>query len=168
MGEHYLTQQHQEAILQGIHQRRSQLLDSQMDTAPSRTTAATNDPATTRLHKPYKTNNILPGGTETSNDDGQYLNNGPFQSETGVPLSVEESQSFLQGVKHNQDILNQDVISLKEKIDDMRYVSYDGTLVWKITNFREKMGKLTNRPRNWAIFYGPARSGPSISQARPA
>jgi hypothetical protein len=54
---------------------------------------------------------------------------------------VEESHSFLQGVKHNQDILNQDLASLKEKINDMQYVSYDGTFVWKITNFKEKMSK---------------------------
>jgi hypothetical protein len=44
-------------------------------------------------------------------------------------------------VKHNQDILNQDLISLKEKIDDMQNVSYDGTFVWKITSFKEKMSK---------------------------
>ncbi|CAF3906340.1 unnamed protein product, partial [Rotaria sordida] len=42
-------------------------------------------------------------------------------------------------VKHNQDILNQDLSLVKEKINDFRDVSYDGTLVWKITNFQEKM-----------------------------
>ncbi|CAF4772212.1 unnamed protein product, partial [Rotaria sp. Silwood2] len=43
------------------------------------------------------------------------------------------------GVKPNQEILQQDVASLKQKIDDMQYVSYDGTLIWKITSFLEKM-----------------------------
>jgi hypothetical protein len=36
---------------------------------------------------------------------------------------------------------NQDSTSLKEKINDMQYVSYDGTLIWKITKFQEKMGR---------------------------
>jgi len=54
---------------------------------------------------------------------------------------VEESHNFLQGVKHNQDILNQDLVSLKEKINDMQHGSYDGMFVWKITNFQEKMSK---------------------------
>jgi hypothetical protein len=36
---------------------------------------------------------------------------------------------FLQGVKHKQDILNQDLASLKEKINNMQHVSYDGTFV---------------------------------------
>jgi predicted nucleic acid-binding Zn-ribbon protein len=85
------------------------------------------------------------------NDDGQRLSNESLQSQlklqvlseeaTNVKISIEESQGFLQGVKHNQDIVSQDLTSLKEKLDDMQYVSYDGTLVWKITNFQEKMSK---------------------------
>ncbi|CAF3876141.1 unnamed protein product, partial [Rotaria sordida] len=61
-----------------------------------------------------------------------------------VKLSIEESNAFLEGVKHNQGILNQDLALLQEKINDFQYVSYDGTLVWKITNFQEKMSKLSN------------------------
>jgi hypothetical protein len=45
----------------------------------------------------------------------------------------------LDGIKPNQEILQQDVASLKQKVDDMQYVSYDGTLIWKISGFREKM-----------------------------
>jgi hypothetical protein len=101
MGEHYLTQQHQESILKGIRQMRSRLPESQLNIDPSQTT------------------------TVAASD---------------LQLSVEESHGFLQGVKHNQDILNQDLISLKENIDDMQNVSYDGTFVWKITSFKEKMG----------------------------
>jgi chromosome segregation ATPase len=127
-------------------------LDSQMDTDLSRTTtAATSDPATAQAQELYETLNILTGGMEALNDDGQRLNNESLQSQiklqtlaedfSQVKISVEESHSFLQGVKHNQDILNQDLASLKEKINDMQYVSYDGTFVWKITNFKEKMSK---------------------------
>jgi chromosome segregation ATPase len=134
---------------------KSQLLDSQMDIDPSRTTTTTittvSDPATAQVMELYETLNILTGGVEALNDDGQRLSNESLQSQirlqalieetSKVQLSVEESHGFLQGVKHNQDILSQDLTSLKEKINDMQYVSYDGTLVWKITNFQEKMSK---------------------------
>jgi chromosome segregation ATPase len=153
MTEHYLTQQHQDTVIKVVRQMKSQLLDSQMEIDPSRTTTTTittvSDPATAQVMELYETLNILTGGIEALNDDGQRLSNESFQSQirlqalieetSKVQISVEESHGFLQGVKHNQDILSQDLTSLKEKINDMQYVSYDGTLVWKITNFQEKM-----------------------------
>ena len=63
------------------------------------------------------------------------------QSST-MKLSAEESQSFLPGFKYNQDVLQQEVMSLKESVDDMKYVSYDGIFIWKISNFKEKMSKI--------------------------
>jgi hypothetical protein len=152
MEEHYLTQQHQDAILKIVHQMRSQLIDTKMDIdLPRATTATVSDPATAQVLELYETLNILTGGIEALNDDGQRLSNESLQSQiklqtltedfSKVQLSVEESHSFLKGVKHNQDILNQDLSSLKEKVNDIQYVSYDGTFVWKITNFQEKMSK---------------------------
>ncbi|CAF3744782.1 unnamed protein product [Rotaria sordida] len=148
--EHYLTTHHQEAILKVVRHMRSQLLDTKMETDVTRTTTAvTSDPALIQLQEFYETLNILAGGIETLNDDGQRISNELLQCQiklqtlvedfSQVKLSVEESHSFLEGVKHNQDILNQDLTSLKEKINDMQYVSYDGTFIWKITNFQEKM-----------------------------
>ncbi|CAF4555534.1 unnamed protein product, partial [Rotaria sp. Silwood2] len=58
-------------------------------------------------------------------------------------------------VKSNQEILQQDVASLKQKVDDMQYVSYDGTLIWKITNFHEKMKRQTS------IYSPPFYSSPT-------
>ncbi|CAF3805905.1 unnamed protein product [Rotaria sp. Silwood1] len=54
-------------------------------------------------------------------------------------LSIEESNGFLDIVNHKENTLNQDLSSLQEKINDLQYISYDGILVWKITNFQEKM-----------------------------
>jgi chromosome segregation ATPase len=152
MEEHYLTKQHQEIILKVVREMRSQLPDSEMDIDLSRTTTTTvSDPATAQMKELYETLNILAGGMEALNYDGQRLSNESLESQiklqtlaedfSTVHLSIEESHSFLQGVKHNQDILNQDLASLKEKIDDMQNVSYDGTFVWKITSFKEKMSK---------------------------
>lgn len=152
MKEHYLTQQHQDAIMKGVHQMRSQLPDSQMDISPFRTTTTTvTDPATAGVVELYETLQILTGGIEALNDDGQRLSNESLQSQiklqalaeeySKVQGSMEESHGFLHGAKHNQDILNQDIASMKDTINDMRYASYDGTLVWKIPNVREKLSK---------------------------
>ncbi|CAF1389685.1 unnamed protein product, partial [Rotaria sordida] len=77
-----------------------------------------------------------------------------------VKLSAEESHGFLEGVKQNQDILNQDVESLKEIINDMQYVSYDGTFVWKITKFQEKMIDAQSE-RQTSIYSPPFYSSPT-------
>ncbi|CAF4970397.1 unnamed protein product, partial [Rotaria sp. Silwood1] len=78
--EHYLTIQHQEAILKVVRQMRSQLLDTQMDTDAFRTTtAATGDAASAQVQELYETLNVLSGGIETLNDDGQRLSNVSLQ-----------------------------------------------------------------------------------------
>jgi chromosome segregation ATPase len=154
MEEHYLTQQHQDTVIKTVRQMRSRLLDSPMDIDPSRATAnitTASNPATADWSKLHETLNILTGGIEALNDDGQRLSNESLQSQirlqelaediSKMRISVEESQGFLQGVKYNQDILSRDLTLLKEKINEMQYVSYDGTLVWKITNFQERMSK---------------------------
>ncbi|CAF4286818.1 unnamed protein product, partial [Rotaria sordida] len=55
----------------------------------------------------------------------------------------------------NQEILQQDVASLKQKVDDMQYVSYDGTLIWKITSLHEKMSKVDAQSERQTSIYSP-------------
>jgi uncharacterized coiled-coil DUF342 family protein len=152
MDEHYLSQQHQEAILKIVRQMRSQSLDSQMDTNTSRTTAATaSDSAAAQLQELYETLDVLTSGIEALNEDAQRLKNELLQSQTKfqtfmedfskVKIAVEESHSIFQRMKHNQDTLNQDFASLQANTNDMQPISHDGTLIWKITNVREKMSK---------------------------
>ncbi|CAF4342234.1 unnamed protein product, partial [Rotaria sordida] len=116
-----------------------------MDTdLPRTTTAGIYNPATAQLKELYEMLNILVGGIKTLTNDEQRLNNESLQMPSTfstlteelliVKLSIEESNALLEGAKHNQDSS-----SLPEKANNSQYVSYDGTLVWKITNFREKM-----------------------------
>ncbi|CAF3369017.1 unnamed protein product [Rotaria sp. Silwood2] len=150
MEEHYFTEQHQHVVMKVVRQMLLQLNDSQKNDDLSRiTTAGDCNFATAHLQEFYEMLNILSGGIRTLNDDQQRLSNESLQIQVTLPalteelskgkLSTEESNAFLVGIKHNQDVLNQDVASLQEKINDLQYVSYDGTLVWKITNVKEKM-----------------------------
>ena len=86
------------------------------------------------------------------NEDAQRLSHesvkiqnaidGLTQDLAALKLSIQEQNIFLDGLKPNQEILQQDVSSLKQKVEDMQFVSYDGTLIWKIANFKEKMSKI--------------------------
>ncbi len=120
---------------------------------PTSTITTTDENLSTQMQEIYETINMLASGIQTLNDDTQRLSSDSIRLQTSIEsltqdfatlkLSVQEQNAFLDGIKPNQEILQQDVASLKQKVDDMQYVSYDGTLIWKITNFREKMSKFS-------------------------
>ncbi|CAF4622189.1 unnamed protein product, partial [Rotaria sp. Silwood2] len=149
MKDHYLTEQHQHAVLNAVHQQSSQLNDRQTDIDSTEVTnAGVCDADTAQPEEVTERLSILVRDTETLTSDEQRLSHEllPTLAEelSKVKLSVEESNPFLEGVQHNQDLLNQDLSSLQEKINDLQCVSHDGTLIWKITNFQEKMSKLNS------------------------
>jgi FtsZ-binding cell division protein ZapB len=125
-------------------------VDGDQNTATTTMTTAEEN-FSAQMQEIYDTINILANGIQTLNDDTQRLSTDSIRLQTSIEalskefeslkLSIQEQGSFLEGVKPNQEILQQDVASLKQKVDDMHYVSYDGTLIWKITGFREKMSK---------------------------
>jgi chromosome segregation ATPase len=134
---------------------KSQLRDNQMDTDTHQTTTTmtttTNNFAMDQLEELYETVRILSSGAQTLDEDRQRLNSELLEHRTKlqsltdnasqVQVAVEEENALQEEMTRNLEILNQDVISLKEKMDDMQYISYDGTFTWKITNFQEKMSK---------------------------
>ncbi len=119
--------------------------------AASSIVTTTNENMSAQMEEIYEIINILAGGIQTLNDDTQRLSSDSIRLQSSIEsliqdfsslkLSIQEQSAFLNGIKPNQEILQQDVASLKQRVDDMQYVSYDGTLIWKITNFREKMSK---------------------------
>ncbi|CAF3817639.1 unnamed protein product [Rotaria sp. Silwood1] len=150
METHYLTEQHQRAAMEVVRQMLSQLKDKQMNIdLPQRTTSEVCNPAIVQLEELHEMLNVFVGGVETLTNDGQRLVNELLQIQTVLPtltedlskvkLSIEESKAFLEGARQNQNVFYQYLLSLEEKTNDLQFVSYDGTLVWKITNFREKM-----------------------------
>jgi chromosome segregation ATPase len=158
MSEHYKGVQHQNAIMDLIRhllfKSSSDQYDrgSGMDTdiLPHLTTSL-HDNANEQLQEIYETIDTLAGGIQTLNEDAQRLSNESLrlkntmdvlaQDFASLKLSIQEQNAFLDGIKPNQEILQQDVASLKQKLEDMQSLSYDGTLTWKISNFKKKMGK---------------------------
>jgi hypothetical protein len=111
----------------------------------------TTEDATIQLQEIYETVNILSGGVEALNDDLQRLHSESISHQHALDpltqdfsilkISIQEQSAFLDGVKINQEILQQDLVSMEQKVNDMKTNSYDGTFIWKINNMQEKIGQ---------------------------
>jgi len=188
MAQHYLTINHQNAIVQFVRRLTNRstteyadrAFSMDIDSAPifptstsantTTTTTTTIDSASNQMQEVYDMINVLAGGIQALNDDTQRLSTESIRIQTAVDsvsqeltslkLSVQEQGTFLDGIKPNQEILHQDVASLKQKMDDLQNVSYDGTLIWKITSFREKMMDAQSE-RQTSIYSPPFFSSPT-------
>jgi peptidoglycan hydrolase CwlO-like protein len=123
-----------------------------MDTDAYRTTTAIDVNSTVnQLEELDETMGIFASGSEALKKDVEGMKSGLVEHENklrslakdveGVKSSTEEENPLVQGIRQNLDILNQDLMALEEKIDEMQHVSYDGKFTWKITKFQEKMSK---------------------------
>jgi hypothetical protein len=146
MSDHYLSKQHQLAIIAFIRRDVLKFVTDQseggsamdVDNHPHTTTSISGD--------------VLTGGLQALNEDVQRLSSESLSLHNMLDvftkdfakrkLIIQEQNEFLDGLKRNQEILSQDVASIKQKIEDLQSVSYDGTYTWKISNFAEKMGEI--------------------------
>ncbi len=145
--EHCRSEQHQQVLmnvvlhhLKSIHHSKT---TSQMTTDSLQ--------ATIQLQEIDETVNILSDGVTTLNEDRQRLSNESIHQQqildsltkdcSTLKISIQEQNAFLDGTKVNQEILQQDLASMGQKITDMKTGSYDGTLYWKIINVQESIGQ---------------------------
>ncbi len=54
--------------------------------------------------------------------------------------SCEDIASRARGLKNTEDLLAQQIWSLKQVVHNALSTSFDGTYIWKITGVREKLG----------------------------
>ncbi len=104
-----------------------------------------------QLQEVNETIDILSGGVETLNDDMQRLKSEivhrqnklqPVTQELSIlKKSIEEQNASIDGIKYNQDVVEQDISLIKQKINDMKSTSHDGTFTWKISDVQEKLGQ---------------------------
>ncbi|CAF4942854.1 unnamed protein product, partial [Rotaria socialis] len=138
--------------------------------ASSTIMATASENISSQMQEIDETINILAGGIQTLNDDTQRLSSESIKLQSSIEslaqyigslkLNAQEQSSFLDGVKPNQEILQQDVASLKQKIDDLQYVSYDGTLTWKISKFHKNRMDAQSE-RQTSIYSPPFYSSPT-------
>ena len=128
-----------------------------MDTDNRQTTTTSNNTfALDQLRELEEAIKILTNGIQTLDEDVQELNEERSRQErrleelienvSKVKAGVEEERGLLDAVHQNLEILRQDLTRLEEQAEEMQVASYDGTLLWKITQVAEKLSK-------YAIFY---------------
>ena len=58
-----------------------------------------------------------------------------------VRNDFQQQSNTITALGSNQDALQQELLSLKQKLEDLHYATYDGSLIWKIDNCTEKIRK---------------------------
>ncbi|CAF3831238.1 unnamed protein product [Rotaria sp. Silwood1] len=102
---------------------------------PANTTMSSFDSINIQLQGTNQTIDILSDGVSILNEDRERLSqesivfNNKIETLTRdfstLKLSIQETTTYLDGIKPNQEILYQEVTSLKQKFDDMQFISYD-------------------------------------------
>ncbi len=92
----------------------------------------------------------LLAGVDVISADGQRIKNECVHYENTLQLitrdslkvkkSIDEQDAFIYGMKSNQGGCDQDILFIKQNIDNIKLSSHDGTFIWKITNIKDKMG----------------------------
>lgn len=150
--EHCLTEEHQRIILQRVIGKPPlSINDLYEQELPSPYTTTSNVSSNIDSKQLDKSLGFLVNGIQSLNDDSQRLftesmhlqNTAQSLSEdySKIKVAVQETSALLDAQKSNQQILEQSLASIQQQIDDLRNVSYDGTYIWKITNFQQVLGK---------------------------
>ncbi|CAF2082952.1 unnamed protein product [Rotaria magnacalcarata] len=175
--EHYMTELHQIAInnyicrnvLESRVDQRDRVYGMDTDT-PFHTTTSSSDDRNVQLQELSQTTDILAGGVSALNEDCQRLRNESVSIQnaldtlsrdfTALKLSIEEQNKYLDDLKPSSDLLDHQVSMLQQTLEDLRSVSFDGTFLWKITNFSSKMAD-AQAERQTSIYSPPFYSSPT-------
>jgi hypothetical protein len=130
------------------------------ETVSSSTPASTNVDINPQTQEIWTAMNMLATGIQTLNENRERLINEINRLNSSIVslitdfetlrLSIQEHNTVLNGIQHNQEILQQDVPLSRQTVDDMQDISYDGTLIWRIPNVCEKMSEFS--PKKCLIF----------------
>ncbi|CAF1403086.1 unnamed protein product [Adineta ricciae] len=171
MSEHYRSLQHQIAIIAFIRRDVPKLLSDTMDIDHfPQTTTSLVETHNTPVEEMRDMIDVLENGVDALNEDAKRLSietnklsnaieklNNDYNA---LKLSIQEQNTYLDGIKPKQDALQQEVSTLQETIDGSQSISYDGTYTWRISGFREKMADARTE-RQTSIYSPPFYSSPT-------
>ncbi|CAF1222747.1 unnamed protein product [Rotaria sordida] len=149
---HFLSEQHQSVLLQYLFKHNQHLINDQSDMS-SHTTITTDRETKEISHanlKPlFETADILLGGIQSLNDDIQHVSSELLHHENSIrylsdglskmKIAIEETHSSIDAQTVNQQIFEESINSLQQQLDDLKNISTDGTLIWRIANVQKKM-----------------------------
>ncbi|CAF1552207.1 unnamed protein product [Didymodactylos carnosus] len=77
-----------------------------------------------------------------------------------IRQSKAEIQSYIADIGPNYQIVQRELATLQQKVEDLESTSYDGTIIWKISNVSEKMAYAQSE-RQTSIYSPPFYSSPT-------
>lgn len=87
----------------------------------------------------------------TMNDNIQNLNGELFRLQNSFQRISQEYSTLqsncqqqsvgVRALKSRQDISEEDLLRIKQKLEDLHYATYDGSPTWTIEEFERKFGK---------------------------
>ncbi|CAF4703091.1 unnamed protein product, partial [Rotaria sp. Silwood2] len=169
LAEHYISDQHQRVLVNFVRQ-----MDSILSTNMNNNSLINSNQRThfdvNELEKISKTTNILLDNTKTLADELERLSiernrihntlQSFIQESSILKKSIEEQNSSIDGIKFNEQISEQDLLSVEQKLNNMNLDPYDGTYLWKITNVQEKIVAAQSRTQT-SIYSLPFYSSPT-------
>jgi chromosome segregation ATPase len=124
-----------------------QLESSEMDLDLPQTMISTSTASNDTLNE---TIDVLLGSIQALNDDTQQHSSETLRTQCSLQslsedlsklkIAIQETNTSIESLKPNQQILAQEFASVKQDVEDQQATSYDGTLIWRITDVQKKMG----------------------------
>ncbi|CAF3484521.1 unnamed protein product [Rotaria sp. Silwood2] len=141
MEAHYLTQEHQLAIINCIRNLLNIRINGHFENE--------SEIILRKLQKVYETIDILVDGIQTLNNDVERHSNESRERQELIEnltrtisllkLTCTKSNSSINEMKIQQEILLHAIESIRQKLEHTQVPSYDGIFIWKIINVQEKM-----------------------------
>ncbi len=113
--------------------------------------ASTNENLSTQMQEINETINILTRPIPTLNAAIQRRRPRADQLRASIeslithssvaPLSYQDQNARINDIQHDQETFQQYLATARQTVEEGQSTSHDGTLIWKISNVREKMGK---------------------------
>ncbi|CAF4096236.1 unnamed protein product, partial [Adineta steineri] len=156
LADHYLTDQHQTAIVNVVKRSGFKIANEQHERMSTMDVDMRHGASSSMMTTHQQIRRSELSNHYRSEQHQHSIANDRQQTK----LSVEEQTASVEGANENLDILIQNLPSPEGNINGMQYVSYDGTLIWKITSFNEKMMDAQSE-RQTSIYSPPFYSSPT-------
>ncbi|CAF1474887.1 unnamed protein product, partial [Didymodactylos carnosus] len=140
------------------------------NTIQSSISSATINDISSQLQQYYEQLTVVTRGIPSLSDDTIRLSSESLrhqhlaqscQNQTNqIKESFAETETDINVIKLNREILQQEISSMKQKIDDSQSLAYDGTLTWKTSNVSDKMADAQSE-RQTSIYSPPFYSSPT-------
>ncbi|CAF1166699.1 unnamed protein product [Didymodactylos carnosus] len=122
------------------------------------------------VNKCHDTITVLSQGIQSLSNDTTRLGAESFRHQNSIQsafsdvnqlkLSIKETDNYLAAIAPNQEMMQEQLSSIKQKVEETELSFYDGTLTWKVADISNKMADAQSE-RQTSIYSPPFYSSPA-------